>query len=212
MEELFPPKRQDDHAVNHALQRTRHYVGVCNPRVPWAGSMSFGLVARHMRNFPPCFLIFVAALSGCAIAPSHPQDVRAALLDSAKKGESSFPDGREVMLTHFSYVGPLMTLLGDVIYVADQRGVIADMRAPRGENFIVFFDRQFRYLGKIGYVKSRPLWCDESRLYLFGDLDGFPQPGQNIPSGGNVIDVARGYESIRSYHAHVYGSSGGIDD
>ena len=29
--------------ANHALQRTRHGVTVCNPRVPWAGSLSLGL-------------------------------------------------------------------------------------------------------------------------------------------------------------------------
>jgi hypothetical protein len=76
----------------------------------------------------------------------------------------------------------------------------------------VFFDRQFRYLGKIGYVQSRPLWCDGSQLYLFGDLDGSPNPGQSILPGGNVIDVANGYQGIRSYRAHIYGSSGGLDD
>jgi len=27
-----------------------------------------------------------------------------------------------------------------------------------------------------------------------------------------VIDVAGGYGKITSYHAHVYGSSGGLDD
>jgi len=163
-----------------------------------------------MRHLLTCLLAFVAVLSGCATA--HPRDVRTALLDSARHTEPGFPDGRQVLLSHFSHVGRLVTSQGDVIYVADQRGVIADMRAPRGRNFIVFFDHRFRYLGKIGYVQSRPLWCDGSRLYLFGDLDGFPQPGQSIPPGGNVIDVAGGYGSIRSYHIHAYGSSGGIDD
>jgi len=28
--------------ANHALQRTRHDVVVCNRRVPWAGSLSLG--------------------------------------------------------------------------------------------------------------------------------------------------------------------------
>ena len=27
---------------NHVLQRTRHGVGICNPCVPWAGSLSLG--------------------------------------------------------------------------------------------------------------------------------------------------------------------------
>jgi hypothetical protein len=36
---------------NHALQRTRHGVAVCNPRVPCAGSLS--LVVRPMRIAVP---------------------------------------------------------------------------------------------------------------------------------------------------------------
>ena len=163
-----------------------------------------------MCHLLPWLLVFVAVFSGCATA--HPPDVREALLDAARHSEPGFPDGRQILLTHFSYVGHLVTSQGEVIYVVDQRGVIANMQAPRGQNFIVLFGQQFRYLGKIGYVQSRPLWCDGSRLYLFGDLDGFPQPGQSIPPGGNVIDVADGYQGIRSYHSHVYGSSGGIDD
>jgi hypothetical protein len=31
-----------DVLANHALQRTRHGVVVCNPHVPWAGSLSLG--------------------------------------------------------------------------------------------------------------------------------------------------------------------------
>jgi len=180
-----------------------------------------------MHIFTTYLFLLTIALSGCAIAPSHPQDVRAALLDSAKTSEPDFPDGHEVLLTHFAYIGNLMTTRGDIVYVVDQNGVIADMESPHGLNYIVFFDRQFRYLGKISYVTSCPLWCDGSRLYLSGDLDGFaeppslstpssrgdtPEPGFDIPPGGNVIDVAGGYGNIRSYHAHIYGSSGGIDD
>ncbi|HEV2329749.1 MAG TPA: hypothetical protein VGY56_13285 [Verrucomicrobiae bacterium] len=160
----------------------------------------------------PCLLMLVTMFSGCSVTPRNPYDVRTALLDSAKKSEPNFPDGHELLLTHFSYLGRLVTSQGDVIYVVDQRGVVADQPAPHGQNFIAFFDRHFRYLGKISYVQSRPLWCEGSRLYLFGNLDGFPQSGQSFLPGGNVIDVARGYQSIRSYHAKVYGSSGGTDD
>jgi hypothetical protein len=162
-----------------------------------------------MRRFESLFLIFVTALSGCSTP--HPRDIRSVLLNSASNHEPGFPDGRQMLLTHFSYVGHLVTSQGGILYVADQRGVLAGMRAPRGQNFIVFFDRQFRYLGKIGYIQSRPLWCDGSRLYLFGDCDGFPEPGQVSPAG-NVIDLSEGYQGLRSYHAKVYGSSGGIDD
>jgi hypothetical protein len=52
-----------------------------------------------------------------------------------------------------------------------------------------------------------PLWCEEGRLFLFGDLDGFSDRGD-----GNVIDLTDGYEQMRIYHEKRYGSSGGIND
>jgi hypothetical protein len=147
-------------------------------------------------------------LTGCTSTSNEPLDVRAALLASAKKDEADFPDGHKLLLTHFSHVGQLITSRGEIIFVADQRAVIADQMAPHGLNFIAFFDSHFRFLGKINYVKSRPLWCDGSKLYLFGDLDS------RIPQypPGNVIDLARGYKNLKVYHAKVYGSSGGFED
>lgn len=145
-------------------------------------------------------------LCGCAGTPQV-SDVRSFLLASAERGDPNFPDGHSVVLTHFSHVGQLVSSSGDLVYVADRRAVIAGMLAPRGQNYITFFDDQFRYLGKIRYVSSRPLWCDGSRLYLFDDLDGF-----STSLSGNVIDIADGYEHLTAYHLRAYGSSGGIDD
>ncbi len=148
---------------------------------------------------------------------TKPLDVRAALLASAKKNEPDFPDGRNLVLTHFAEVGSLVTLRGDVIYVIDQYSVTADTMAPHGQAFIVFFDNKFRFLGKIGYGRSSPLWCDGGKLYLRGDLDrifynsDLDKRLENI-SPGNVIDVAEGFENLTNYQAKVYGSSGGLDD
>jgi len=104
-----------------------------------------------------------------------------------------------------------MILRHQIIYVADQRAVTADALSPHGLNFIVFFDEHFQFLGMINYVNSRPLWCDGGKLYLFGDLDGFPNGEKNY-SRGNVIDIDDGFENLKIYHAKVYGSSGGLDD
>ena len=161
-------------------------------------------VSRHFTFLP----LLAGFLCGCASLPSDQgSDVRSALLASARRSDSDFPDSHSVVLTHFSHIGQLVTSSGEVVYVADLRAVIAGMLAPRGRNYITFFDGQFRYLGKVEYVSSRPLWCDESRLYLFGDLDG-------VATGlsGNVIDIAGGYGHLTAYHVRAYGSSGGIDD
>jgi hypothetical protein len=161
-----------------------------------------------MFRYLALFAALAVSVSGCAGTRSaRLLDVRAALLASAKKGDPDFPDGQRAILTHFSHVGQLATSSGETIYVADRRAVAAGMLAPRGQNYITFFDGRFRYLGRLGYVASRPLWCDGSRLYLFGDLDGFA-----TGLSGNVIDVTGGYEHLRAYHVRAYGSSGGIDD
>jgi hypothetical protein len=169
--------------------------------------MGVSSVAAMFRPLP-LFVAIAGLASGCVSTPSRQSsDVRASLLAAAKKSDPGFPDGRNTVLTHFSHVGQLLSSNGEVIYVADRRAVIAGMLAPRGQNFVTFFDSQFHYLGKIGYVASRPLWCDGSRLYLSGDLDGFATGWS-----GNIIDVAGGFENLRAYNARVYGSSGGIDD
>jgi hypothetical protein len=153
-------------------------------------------------------LAMIAGLvCGCTSKPSAQlSDVRAAMLASAKRSDPDFPDGHSLVLTHFSHIGQLVSSSGELVYVADRRAVIAGMLAPRGQNYITFFDREFRYLGKIGYGASCPLWCDGSRLYLFGDLDG----GGRL--SGNVIDIAGGYANLAAYHVRAYGSSGGVDD
>jgi hypothetical protein len=140
---------------------------------------------------------------GCAQVPF---DIRSALLAAAKAGDPDFPDGKSIQSTHFSHVCEIKTDRSDGIYVADQRAVLLGMASPRGMNYILFFDGALRFLGKLRYSSSRPLWCDEGKLYLFGDLDGDP----NL--NGNVVDLSGGYERLRVYHESVYGSSGGIYD
>jgi hypothetical protein len=162
-------------------------------------------------------LVLSSVPTGCIAPSTKPLDVRVKLLESAKKTELDLPDGRDLVLTHFAEVGQLVTSRGDVIYVVEQYSVTADALAPHGQRFIVFFDDKFHFLGKIGFWKSSPLWCEESRLYLFGNLQrvsfntDLDRKIEKFPPG-NVIDVANGFENIRVYHAKVYGSSGGIDD
>src|SRR6185503_13861634 len=80
------------------------------------------------------FLVMIAGLvCGCAsVESSHLSDVRSSLLASARRSDPDFPDGRDVLLTHFSHVGQLVSSKGEVVYVADRRAVLAGMLAPRG--------------------------------------------------------------------------------
>lgn len=153
-----------------------------------------------------------AALSGCALfQKSEPVDLRAALLASARRDVSDFPDDASLTLTHFSHVGNLLAADGRVIHVVDQRAVVSGMPAPRGLNRILFFDSDRRFLGSVGYVKSRPLWCEGGYLFLFGELDGFFVPDALAGQRGNVIDVSAGFDQMKCYHLRRYGSSGGVE-
>ena len=133
-------------------------------------------------------------------------DIRSALLAAARVGDTGFPDGKNVQSTHFSHVCEIITNRGEQIYIADHRTVLSGMASPRGMNYILFFDGELQFLGKLRYSASRPLWCHEGKLYLFGDLDG------DSDFSGNVVDLSEGYERLRVYHESAYGSSGGIYD
>ncbi len=167
------------------------------------------VVKRLMKNQLPALLILILLICPTYClgqTTKEPVDLREMLASSAKKADKEFPDGKDVLLTHFSYLGKLLTKEG-VIYVVDMRSVLNSMSAPRGVNYIMFFDSKYKFLGKQNYASSMPLWCEEGKLFLFGDLDGFSDRGD-----GNVIDLSDGYENLRIYHEKRYGSSGGIYD
>jgi len=155
--------------------------------------------------------------TGCVTPSVESLGVRAELLASARRGDPDFPDGRSLVLTHFSHIGQLVTSRDEIIYVVDRHSVTAAALSPHGQKFIMFFDEKFGFLGKIGYGDSAPLWCDGSKLYVRGALDrrfwnsAIDRRLEKIP-GGNVIDVAAGFEGLTNYHAFAYGSSGGIED
>ena len=155
-------------------------------------------------------LLAFSTVESLAYASSRLLDIRERLLVAARKGDKEFPDGKDVVLTHFAYVGKLQTRTG-VIYVVNLRSVLNNMPAPRGLNYIVFFNQRYhhryRWLGKLNYAASMPLWCEQGRLYLFGELD--------VPSNlgeGNVIDLTAGYKRMKIYRQKKYGSSGGTLD
>ncbi len=87
-------------------------------------------------------------LSSSSKSLDPPKDVRAALLDSAEKSDPDQPDGRTVLLTHFSHLGRLTTSKGKTIYVADRRAVIAGMLAPARPERHFVFRRRVSLFGK----------------------------------------------------------------
>jgi len=91
-------------------------------------------------------LVLSGGLFGCAPIPKN-LDIRAQLLASARNNDPDFPDGREVMLTHFSYLGQLVTSRGEIIHVADQQC----LRTTRLSCTIIVLKKLIRPM-------ARPLW------------------------------------------------------
>jgi hypothetical protein len=154
--------------------------------------------AHGMKNPLPPALVTIALLcilSGCTIGPRN--DIRDQLLASSKQSDSSFPNQTSVKLTRFAYLGRLRTGTGDY-YVIDMRSVITGMAAPRGLNFLVFFDKDRQWIGKQHY-DTPPLWCQGSRVYMSGlEIAG--------ESEGNVWDLNTGFADRKLLIAPEYGS------
>ncbi len=146
-------------------------------------------------------LVFLARAYQASSSSVLTQDVRQSLLASAQNGDPALLSS-DLVLTHFSHVCELVKSDGGIIYVADRRAVLPGMSAPRGLNYITFFTEDFTYLGKVRYTSARPLWCDNNKLYLFGNLDG-----GDIPGEGNVIDLSGGFHDLQLYSEEAYGSS-----
>ena len=78
--------------------------------------------------------------------------------------------------------------------VIDSRQLIKGAMVPRGVNEIIVLNHGYRLVNRIEYGNSRPLFCQENKLYLYGDLivDGHV-------TGGNVLQF-RDY----GYEIHVF--------
>lgn len=137
-------------------------------------------------------------------------DLRAELQHAAAKQDPDFPDGKSLQLVRFAHVCDLSTKDG-LVHVVDERIVMTGMLAPRGQHQIAFFDQNQKFLGKLHYVASMPLWCEGAKLYLFGSWDG-SLPGQDYCAAENcnVVEMEGGKISLS--HEKKYGSSGGVED
>jgi hypothetical protein len=165
-----------------------------------------------MKLLTVAMLGFYVGAGACSAAEI---DLYRRLKAAAAEQDPNYPDGVDLQLTHFSLVCNLARENGaGDLYVVDQRAVLTGMQSPRGQNAISLFDSHFKFLGRISYVMSRPLWCDSAKLFLFGAWDG-ALPGDQLCSsdlGCNVFQWDDLNSKIKMSHEKQYGSSGGVDD
>ena len=112
------------------------------------------------------YLVFtMLALTSCNVKREEPVDVRRILYDTYQTTEMVNVDG--VKITKFAHIGEI-TVNHQEYYVIDLRTVIKGMLSPRGNNFILIYDNKSKLIGKIHYISAMPLWCEGSRIYLWG--------------------------------------------
>lgn len=94
-------------------------------------------------------------------------------------------------LTHLSHTCNL--IINNREYpVINIRELVKGAMVPRGVNRIIVLNNGYQLVKDIEYANATPLFCEENKLYLNGDLivDGFPEKG-------NVLQfVDDGYEVI----------------
>lgn len=128
-----------------------------------------------------------------------PFDIREVMLSSANANDRTFPEGKEVALTHFAYIGTVTTSLG-LIRVVACRSVIANMPSPRGQAWLSFHSEDGTWISSRDYnVFAPPLWCEGSRVYFFG-IQGAGE------DSGNALDLQDGVDAARWVTEHRAGS------
>lgn len=161
---------------------------------------------RHARWLGLCIAVFLCAVGGCTTTV----DTRDQLLASARASDPDFPDGAEVKLIRFAYIGRVESPEGPV-YVCEQRAVICGMQAPRGLGAVQYFDREHNWLGKDSnphVAFSPPLWTTGAHVFLFGGWPCEPKDSDEVILG-NAIDFSRGFKERRVVQIPAYGSSSG---
>ncbi len=138
------------------------------------------------------FIVFVCVV-GCKDAPL---DIRERLLASEPIASSA---ETRIQRTKFAYLGKVDTADAKIIYVCEVRTIVTGMPSPRGQGSIHFFDSSFRFIGSEDCTLTPPLWCQGSRIFLYGAAtDG--------ESKWNVIDLSEGFAERKRMLIPTYGS------
>ena len=157
--------------------------------------------------------ILILLLVSAAVSSGQESEWKA--LD--KVARSTLAKGQQQ--TQLAIIGEIQAPEGKHV-VATQKIVTKGMLSPRGQSKLLLFNSDRKVVAKFGIIDGVPLWCEGSRIYLFGNglFRGVPvdprinkmYPGS--AEGGNVIDFSKGILKPFITREQKYGSSGGIED
>ena len=129
------------------------------------------------------------------------------------------PSSPGLQQTQFALIGEIAAPEG-TFHVVVQRLVSTGMLAPRGQSKLLLFDAKRKLVAGYALATAEPLWCEGSRVYLWGEGVVYNVPVDSRvralhpddAAGGNVIDFAAGIRQPYVTREKRYGSSGGIED
>ena len=110
-------------------------------------------------------VVMATVLASCHMNSECSTNVRSNLYRVYKEANSE--ELQDVKITSFAYIGEI-TVNHQEYYVVDLRTVIKGMLSPRGNNYILIYDNKSKLIGKVYYSLAIPLWCEGSRVYLWG--------------------------------------------
>lgn len=111
------------------------------------------------------FILIALGFSSCHVERQGRVDLRSVLYENYRQTEPGRTQG--VTVTKFAHIGEIEAD-DRMYYVVDLRTVIEGMMSPRGNNYIALFDADGRLAETIRYTLAFPLWCQGSRVYLWG--------------------------------------------
>lgn len=127
-----------------------------------------------MKEFPPHnrtslgVLAIALAVSGCKTSKSS-VDAQRRLESLRRELQTTGILDKDRKLIHLSFVGNLK-VDGQTFAVLDIMELVPGASTPRGVNRIIILDPSLVAAQQIEYTTERPLFCQGSRLFVWGDL------------------------------------------
>ena len=137
--------------------------------------------------------IVALALATSALVACNTSDTPAALTDRGRIADAlrdAGLTGGAARLVHFSHVCDLV--IDTTRYaVVDLRELYGSGPSPRGLNRVVVLDGSLSPIQSFEYGSARPLFCRESRLFLYGSISL-----GNVGAAGNVLEFSDAGRSV----------------
>jgi hypothetical protein len=142
-------------------------------------------------NIAIAMLLTCLLSSPAAAQPIDPAPNRRELYQALLAAGVFHPDRLLVHLSHSCN----LRVDGQYFPIIDMQELVKGAATPRGVNHILVLDAKLKVAQTIEYTSERPLFCQDNRLFVFGDLS----IGGLLPEG-NVLTFTNRAKTISLSH------------